>query len=55
LSSHQQPGNSFAHIGDVRAAVQSHLNFLREPAAPLFEDVKLLRDIADAFKHYKRE
>lgn len=47
------PGSSFADLGAVRATVQSHLIFLREPAAPPFDDVALLRDVADAFKHYK--
>jgi hypothetical protein len=28
------PGSSFADLGAVRATVQSHLVFLREPAAP---------------------
>jgi hypothetical protein len=37
----------------VRAAVQSHLIFLREPKAPYVDDVTLLRDLADAFKHHK--
>jgi hypothetical protein len=47
------PGSSFADLGAVRATVQSHVIFLREPAAPPFDDVALLRDVADAFKHYK--
>lgn len=33
--------------------MQSHLIFLREPRAPHVDDVALLRDVADAFKHYK--
>jgi hypothetical protein len=33
--------------------VQSHLIFLREPRAPYVDDVVLLRDVADAFKHHK--
>jgi len=37
----------------VRAAVQSHLLFLREPRAPHVDDVALLRDVADAFKQHK--
>ncbi len=40
-------------LGAVRAAVQSHLLFLREPRAPHVDDVALLRDVADAFKHHK--
>jgi hypothetical protein len=47
------PEPSFKDLGAVRAAVQSHLLFLREPAAPPFDDVALLRDVADAFKHHK--
>jgi hypothetical protein len=43
----------FADLGAVRAAVQSHLLFLREPLAPHVDDVALLRDVADAFKHHK--
>lgn len=47
------PPVAFADLGAVRAAVQSHLLFLREPRAPHVDDVALLRDVADAFKHHK--
>jgi hypothetical protein len=44
---------AFPDLGAVRAAVQSKLIFLREPTAPYVDDVVLLRDVADAFKHHK--
>jgi hypothetical protein len=47
------PGATFANLGAARAAVQSHLMFLREPKAPYVDDVVLLGDVADAFKHFK--
>ena len=47
------PPVAFSDLGAVRAAVQSHLIFLREPKAPHVDDVALLRDVADAFKHHK--
>jgi hypothetical protein len=47
------PPITFSDLGAVRAAVQSHLIFLREPKAPHVDDVALLRDVADAFKHHK--
>jgi hypothetical protein len=47
------PPLAFPDLGVVRAAVQSHLIFLREPRAPHVDDVALLRDVADAFKHHK--
>ena len=47
------PPIAFSDLGAVRAAVQSHLIFLREPKAPYVDDVALLRDVADAFKHHK--
>lgn len=46
-------GATFANLGAARAAVQSHLIFLREPRAPYVDDVVLLGDVADAFKHFK--
>ena len=47
------PPPAFADIAAVRAAVQSHVLFLREPKAPIPHDVALLRDTAEAFKHFK--
>lgn len=47
------PGATFADLRAARAAVQSHLIFLREPKAPYVDDVVLLGDVADAFKHFK--
>src|SRR6266702_2875920 len=47
------PPIAFSDLGAVRAAVQSLLIFLREPKAPHVDDVALLRDVADAFKHQK--
>lgn len=47
------PGATFPDLAGARAAVQSHLIFLREPRAPYVDDVVLLRDVADAFKHHK--
>jgi hypothetical protein len=47
------PPIAFSDLGAVRAAVQSHLIFLREPKAPHVDDVALLRDVADAFKYQK--
>jgi Holliday junction resolvasome RuvABC endonuclease subunit len=47
------PGAIFADLRAARAAVQSHLIFLREPKAPCADDVVLLGDVADAFKHFK--
>jgi hypothetical protein len=47
------PPIAFPDLGAVRAAVQSHLIFLREPKAPYVDDVALLRDVANAFKHHK--
>jgi hypothetical protein len=47
------PPPTFADIAAVRAAVQAHVTFLREPRAAIPDDVALLRDIAEAFKHYK--
>jgi hypothetical protein len=47
------PPVAFPDLGAVRAAVQSKLIFLREPTAPYVDDVALLRDVADAFKHHK--
>jgi hypothetical protein len=49
------PGATFADLRAARAAVQSHLIFLREPKAPYVDDVVLLGDVADAFKHFKLE
>lgn len=46
------PGATYTDLAAVRAAVQSHLIFLREPKAPFVDDVALLRDTADAFKHH---
>lgn len=43
----------FTDVAAVRASVQSHLIFLREPKVPIVDDVALLRDVADAFKHHK--
>jgi hypothetical protein len=43
----------FADISAVRAAVQAKVLFLREPKAPVPDDVALLRDTAEAFKHFK--
>jgi hypothetical protein len=45
-------GATFADLTAARAAVQSFVIFLREPRAPQVDDVVLLRDIADAFKHH---
>lgn len=42
-----------ADIAAVRAAVQTHVLFLREREAPIPDDVALLRDVAEAFKHFK--
>jgi hypothetical protein len=47
------PPPHFADIAAVRSAVQSHVLFLREPKAPIPDDVALLRDTAGAFKHFK--
>jgi hypothetical protein len=47
------PPPAFADVAAVRAAVQSHVLFLREPKAPIPDDVALLRDTAEAFKHFK--
>jgi hypothetical protein len=47
------PGATFADLRAGRAAVQSHLIFPREPKAPYVDDVVLLGDVADAFKHFK--
>ena len=47
------PGATFPDLRAARAAVQSHLIFLREPKAPYVDDVVLLGDVADAFKHFK--
>jgi hypothetical protein len=47
------PGATFANLGAARVAVQSNLVFLREPKAPYVDDVVLLGDVADAFKHHK--
>jgi hypothetical protein len=43
----------FADISEVRAAVQAKVQFLRESKAPVPDDVTLLRDTAEAFKHFK--
>ncbi|WP_050422914.1 hypothetical protein [Bradyrhizobium tropiciagri] len=51
--SNPAPGATFPDLAGARAAVQSHLIFLREPRAPYVDDVVLLRDVADAFKHRK--
>jgi len=37
------PPPAFADIAAVRAAVQSHVLFLREPTAPIPDDIALLR------------
>lgn len=42
---------SFAEIEDVRAALAAQCVFLRTTTAA--DDVTLLRDVADAFKHHK--
>jgi hypothetical protein len=47
------PTTGLQDLGALRAAVQSHLIFLREPRAPHVDDVALLRDVADAFKHHR--
>jgi hypothetical protein len=49
---HHPPPN-FADIATLRAALQSHVLFLREPKAPVPDDVALLRDTTEAFKHFK--
>jgi hypothetical protein len=46
------PPVAFPDLGAVRSGVQSHLIFLREPKAPQVDDVALLQDVADAFKHH---
>jgi hypothetical protein len=46
------PPIAFPDLGAVRAAVQSHLICLRKKA-PYVDDVALLWDVADAFKHHK--
>jgi hypothetical protein len=43
---------SFADVGDVRAAVRPHCIFLRNAKVPT-DDIGLLRDVAEAFKHHK--
>jgi hypothetical protein len=53
LTAHYRVYLNEPDLGAVRAAVQSHLIFLREPKAPHVDDVALLRDVADAFKHQK--
>jgi hypothetical protein len=45
------PGLAFKEIADVRAAVEAKCAFLR--TAIRVADVRLLRDIADAFKHHR--
>ncbi|WOH48874.1 hypothetical protein [Bradyrhizobium sp. sBnM-33] len=39
------PPIAFPDLGAVRAAVQAHLIFLREPKAPYVDNVALLRDV----------
>jgi hypothetical protein len=41
---------TFSNIGDVRSAVQANCTFLR--SAKRVEDVDLLRDTAEVFKHH---
>jgi hypothetical protein len=47
------PGLVFAKIEDVRSAVDAKCVFLR--TAERVADVRLLRDVADAFKHHRPE
>lgn len=47
------PPPAFQDISEVRAALQSHVRFLRDPNCPSPDDVALLRDVAEAFKHFK--
>jgi hypothetical protein len=43
---------TFANIEEVRSAVEAKCVFLREKNVPV-ADVRLLRDVADAFKHHR--
>ncbi|SNT32867.1 hypothetical protein SAMN05216374_3209 [Tardiphaga sp. OK246] len=44
---------ALADPASVRTAVQSRVLFLREPKAPVPDDFQLLRDVVEAFKHFK--
>jgi hypothetical protein len=53
LNNPSAPLPAFADLPAIRAVVQDKLIFLREPKAPSVDDVRLLHDVADAFKHHK--
>lgn len=42
----------FQDVGQVRVAVTAHCVFLRNSAIPV-DDIALLRDVAEVFKHHK--